>query len=117
MNAMNNLHAKGWKATLAALAFALVSTPAPAEIISTEEVLPSSDRDRVQTFLDREGVRDALEALGVPPEEARERVGAMTPGEIREVAGKLDALPAGGALDRTDLILILILVLLIIIVA
>lgn len=117
MNAMNNLHAKGWKATLAALVFALGSAPAVAEIISTEQVLPTSDRDRVRTFLDREGVEDRLKALGVPPEEARQRVDAMTPAEVQEVAGKLDTLPAGGAIDRTDLILILLLVLLIIILA
>jgi len=62
-------------------------------------------------------VEDRLKALGVAPELAKKRVGSMTDEEVLVVAGRIDTLPAGGAVDRTDLILILLLVLLIIILA
>jgi hypothetical protein len=35
-------------------------------------------------------------ALGVDPAEARARVAALTDDELAQVAGRLDALPAGG---------------------
>lgn len=114
---MKNGDVTGWKVVLAAIAIAFVSAPVSADIVSTEDVLHRSDRERVRAFLEREGVEDGLKALGVAPELARKRVGAMTDEEVLVVAGRIDTLPAGGAIDRTDLILILLLVLLIIIVA
>lgn len=112
---MNKGDVNGWKAVLAAVAFALVSGPVSAEIVSTEQVLTQSDRERVRTFLNREGVEDRLKALGVAPELARKRVDAMTDEEVLVVAGRIDTLPAGGALDRTDWILILLLVILVLV--
>ena len=112
---MNNGGVTGWKVVLAAIAIAFVSAPALADIVSTEEVLPRSDRERVRAFLEREGVEDRLKALGVAPELARKRVGAMTDKEVLVVAGRIDTLPAGGALDRTDWILVLLLVILVLV--
>jgi hypothetical protein len=106
---------RGWKGVLAAIAFAFVSAPVSADIVSTDEVLHRSEREKVQAFLDREGVQDQLKALGVAPELARKRVDAMTDEEVLVVAGRIDTLPAGGALDKTDWIVILLIVLLIII--
>ena len=114
---MNNGSVTGWKAAFAAIAFVFVCAPVSADIVSTEEILSPSDREGVRAFLEREGVEDRLKALGVAPELAKKRVGSMTDEEVLVVAGRIDTLPAGGAIDRTDLILILLLVLLIIIVA
>ncbi len=105
----------GWKALLAAIAFALVSVPASAGIVSTEQVLAGSDREKVRAFLEREGVEDRLKALGVAPELARKRVDAMTDEEVLLVAGRIDTLTAGGALDKTDWILILLVTILVLI--
>lgn len=105
----------GWKAMLAAIAFAFVSAPVSADIVSTDQVLAGSDREKVRAFLEREGVEDRLKALGVVPELARKRVDAMTDEEIRVVAGRIDTLPAGGALDKTDWILIFLVVILVLI--
>lgn len=113
---MNHGGVTGWKGVLAAIAFALVSVPVSADIVSTHDVLHRSDRERVQAFLDREGVEDRLKALGVAPELASKRVEAMTDEEVLVVAGKIDTLPAGGALSQTDWILILLLVLLVLII-
>jgi hypothetical protein len=65
--------------------------------------------------LQREDVRSELEKHGVLSHEAAARVDAMTPAEVQELAGRIDALAAGG--QRTqDLLLIIIIVLLIIII-
>jgi hypothetical protein len=114
---MKNGTAKDWKKVFMAGAVAFVINPASAEIVSTEQALTQSDRDRVRTFMQREGVEHQLKALGLAPELARQRVDALTDEEVLVVAGRIDSLPAGGAVDRTDLILILLLVLLIIILA
>lgn len=112
---MNKDVVSRWKAMLAAIAFAFISVPASAGIVSTDQVLAGSDREKVRAFLEREGVEDRLKALGVAPELARKRVDAMTDEEVLRVAGRIDTLAAGGALDKTDWILILLIVILVIV--
>ena len=112
---MNNGGVTGWKGVLAAIAFAFVSAPVSADIVSTEDILSRSDRERVRAFLDREGVEDRLKALGVAPELAKKRVDSMTDEEVLLVAGRIDTLPAGGALDNTDWIIILLVVILVLV--
>lgn len=112
---MNQIGMSGWKAVLAAIAFAFVSAPVSAEIVSTQEVVLASDREKVRAFLEREGVEERLKALGVAPELARKRVDAMTDEEILLVSGRIDTLPAGGALDKMDWILILLIVVLVLV--
>jgi hypothetical protein len=106
----------GWKGVLAAITFAFVSAPVSADIVATDEVLHRSERERVQAFLGREGVEDRLKELGVAPELARKRVNAMTDEEVLVVAGRIDTLPAGGALDKADWVIILLIVLLVLII-
>jgi len=72
---------------------------ANAAIVSTHEAagpVASAERDRVITFLSREEVRNAIEAQGVDPQAAIERVKAMSDEEVQQVAGRIDQLPAGG---------------------
>jgi hypothetical protein len=52
-------------------------------------------------------------ALGVKPELAKQRVDALTDAEVVSLAGKIDTLPAGGALSSTDLIIILLVAILV----
>jgi hypothetical protein len=54
--------------------------------------------------------------MGIAPDEARARVEAMTPAEVAQVAGKLDALPAGGAMSNRDLLLVILLIILLVII-
>jgi hypothetical protein len=72
---------------------------AQAALVSTEQVLATSDgvadRARVLAFLDRAEVREQIAALGVDPNEAAARVAALSDGQVREIAGQLDQLPAG----------------------
>lgn len=103
-----------WKGILAAFAMAFVAAPVSADIVSTEEILVPGAREKVRLFLEREGVEARLKTLGVAPEIARKRADSMTDEEILFVAGRIDTLPAGGALDKTDWILILLIALLVV---
>ena len=71
---------------------------AQAALVSTEQVLATSDgaadRARVLAFLNRAEVREQIAALGVDPNEAAARVAALSDGQVREIAGQLDQLPA-----------------------
>ena len=70
-----------------------------AGVIGTEQALTAggalAERMAVLDILIRPEVASQLQALGVDPKSARERVAAMTDDEIRSLAGKLDSLPAG----------------------
>jgi len=98
-------------AKLLTLALALAVPQAYAGMIGVE----GTERERVKTMLERPEIAAQLEKLGVPPGEARERVDAMTPQEVSELAGRVDALAAGGASNQ-DLLLIIILILLLILI-
>ncbi|HKA38398.1 MAG TPA: PA2779 family protein [Burkholderiales bacterium] len=110
MNAMNGKKflVKSWVTALIAVAFACWTGAATAEIVSTEQALQQSDRERVQEILNRAEVEDVLKTLGVAPGDIRQRVNAMTPEEVRTVAGRMDTLAAGGDASATDWIIILL---------
>ncbi len=76
---------------------------AQAGIVTTGEFISSSraptahpDRERVSRFLVRDDVRQALQAQGVSPQAAVERVQAMSDAEVEQLAGRIDQAPAGG---------------------
>ncbi len=74
---------------------------ARAELVPTDEVLPESpaqsEREKVQAFLDRATVVERLKALGVQEGFLKPRVDSLTDDEVRLLAARIDALPAGGA--------------------
>lgn len=90
----------------------LYAPPAAAGLIGTDEVVPasqaSSERDRVKALVARPEVAKQLQALGVPPENAKARVDALTDQEVHALANKLDALPAGGNFTDFQWIMIII---------
>lgn len=73
---------------------------AQASMIATDEIsmvgAAASNRDKVNAFLAREDVRQAVLAQGVSPQAATERVQAMTDGEVAQLAGRIKQAPAGG---------------------
>ena len=73
-----------------------------AGVISTEQYLQALDRDarieQIDAVLARAEVREQLERFGVAPEEAGERVAALTDQELELLAANLEQLPAGGSL-------------------
>ena len=74
------------------------------------------ERERVKTLLQREEVRAELQKYGIQAHEAQARVDAMTPAEVQELAGRIDAVAAGGQSNQQLLLIIIIILLIIIIV-
>lgn len=72
-----------------------------AGMIGTDQLVTAggaqSDRAAVLGMLERSDVASQLQALGLDPKVAADRVAAMTDQEVRSLAGQLDALPAGAA--------------------
>ena len=108
-------------APMAAVMF-LVSVPigaASAGLIPTDRVVErgavEADRaaKRTRNLLQRDDVRAQLIGLGVDPAMAVSRAAGLSDTEIRDIAGRLDQLPAGqdvfGAVLGTALIIFLIL--------
>ena len=100
------------------LCLASVALPAKAELITTDKATPSaqSERERVKDLIARPEVARKLETLGVLPKDAQARVDALTDAEVRALAARIDALPAGGLSD-TNWLLIIIAILLVLILA
>ena len=90
---------------------------AQAKMVTTDQVLehadPGSDQKRVESFILREDVQEQFVLLGINPEEAASRVASLSNGEIQQIAGRLDELPAGeggvGAVVGAILIIFLVL--------
>jgi hypothetical protein len=95
--------------------FTLCGT-ANADLVGTDEAVAAAqageDRERVRAFTSRPEVARQLQEAGVPPEEAEARVRAMSDEEVLAIAGKLEALPAGGVLTDYQLIVVVLLVIL-----
>jgi hypothetical protein len=90
---------------IALLVAGLGRGPAHAGMIGTDQAA-AGPADRAQ-------VMQRLQDLGVPADQVRGRVEAMSEEELASVARHLDTLPAGGALSNTDLIIILLIILLV----
>ncbi|MCC5886484.1 MAG: PA2779 family protein [Gammaproteobacteria bacterium] len=89
---------------------------AEASMIRTDEYAAAEERDerlsRVQDFLAEERVAAQFEALGVDPEQAAERVAALTDAELAQLDSQLSELPAGaGVLTVLGILFVVILVL------
>ena len=91
------------RATAAALIVSTtaLSVPQPsyAGMISTADATNAAapaPRARLADLLNRAEVRTALSTYGVSRDEAQARVAALSDEEAAAVAGRLDALPAGG---------------------
>lgn len=70
-----------------------------AGMIGTDQMASAAsaqtDRASVLSLINRSDVASQLQALGLDPKVAADRVAAMTNEEVRTLAGQLDSLPAG----------------------
>jgi hypothetical protein len=98
------------------LALAMTPPQAFAGLIDTDAAQAVSERARVKAMLERPELAQALEKMGLPPRDAQARVDAMNDVEVAQLAGKLDVVPAGGALSTQEWLLIIIAILLLVIV-
>lgn len=97
------------------LAAAILTPRAFAGMIPAEQAQPD-DRAAVKTMLARPEVAREMEKMGIAPEKAAARVDAMSDEEVRQLAGRLNALPAGGALSTEEWLLVIVAILLVIII-
>jgi hypothetical protein len=102
--------------TVLGLAAAILMPRAYADMIPTESTPPAGDRAKVKAMLERPEVVREMQKMGIPPEKAAARVDAMTDVEVSQLAGRLDALPAGGAMSTEEWLLVIVVILLVIII-
>lgn len=95
-------------ALLLGLALALALPQAYAGIITLEDV----ERTRIKAALERPELAAELARFGVAGADAQARVDALTPAEVQELAGRIDALAAGGQSTTRDRLLVLLVILL-----
>ena len=86
-----------------------------AGLIGTDAVVSAAQaqaaRDTVQSLINRADVAGQLQALGLTPQAAKDRVNALTDSEVAKLAGQIESLPAGA--DGTGLVLLILVVILI----
>ena len=93
------------------LALLLVAPQVQAGMIGTQD----EERQRVKELVARPELAQQLQQMGIAPEEVQARLDAMTDEEVRSLAGRLNAVPAGGDLTTQEWLLIIIVILLVII--
>ena len=84
---------------------------AQAGMIGPDKVAASAsqaDRGVVLEFVSRGDVASRLQAYGLDPATAKDRVAAMTDDEVRYLAGSIESMPAGA--DAAALLLLIIII-------
>src|SRR5258708_15514486 len=85
-----------------------MAPPVQAGMIGTDEAVQAQpQRERLKAFLERPEVVHQLKKLGVDATAAQARVDAMGDSEVTQLAGLVDALPAGGVVTHQELLIIL----------
>ncbi|MBB3229588.1 PA2779 family protein [Halomonas stenophila] len=86
---------------LGSLPVAAAPVPADDDLVGTTAVLDASsaqsDRAKIREVLARDDVQQQLLAQGVSPTEVEARVAALSDEEARQMAERLDQLPAGAS--------------------
>jgi hypothetical protein len=94
------------------LALLLIAPQVQAGMIGTQD----AERERVKELVARPELAQELKRMGIAPEEIQGRIDAMTDEEVRALAGRLNAVPAGGEVTSQEWLLIIIVILLVIII-
>lgn len=106
-----------WLIALLAAALSVQAPVVRAEMVTTDDLAArnqaGAERDKVQRFMEQSTVKERLQALGVDGVTAKDRVAALSQEEVHALAQRIDAMPAGGNLSNTDLILILLVIILV----
>jgi hypothetical protein len=96
------------------LALSLIASHAHAGMIGTPAA--PSEREQVKELVARPELAEQLKQMGIAPGEVQGRIDAMTDEEVRSLAGRLSAVPAGGDITNQEWLLIIIVILLVIII-
>jgi hypothetical protein len=83
-----------------------------AGLIGTDAVVSAAQaaaaRGTVATVMNRADVAGQLQALGLSPQAAKDRVAALTDAEVAKLAGQIQALPAGADSTAAAILIIVI---------
>ena len=96
------------------LSLSLIASQVQAGMIGTPAASP--EREQVRELVSRPELARQLKQMGIAPEEIQGRIDAMTDEEVRSLAGRLNAVPAGGEITTQEWLLIIIVILLVIII-
>jgi hypothetical protein len=70
-----------------------------AGMVSTDQLIDSqtaqAQRAKVNTFMQRDDVRQQLESWGVDSKRAQQRVASLSDSEIAQISDRIDQMPAG----------------------
>lgn len=69
------------------------------------------DRDQIQQMLASQSVQDQLISMGVDPEQAAQRIAALSDSEIQTLNEKMSELPKGGILGLIGAVFVVLLIL------
>jgi hypothetical protein len=107
---MTSASAKAVCRLLIALAIWAPYQIAQAGIIGTDYAVqaPQAERGTVLNFVSRGDVASQLQAFGLDPATARDRVAAMTDEEVRHLAGRINTVPAGADVASVLLLILVI---------
>ncbi len=61
----------------------------------TDGIILNQEREKVITFMENKEVQKKMIAMGVNPEEAIQRVAALSPSEVSKLSREIDKVPAG----------------------
>ena len=105
-----------WTRTICRVLVALmIWTPfhiAQAGMIGSDQVATASsqaDRSTVLNYLSRGEVSSQLQALGIDPSTAQQRVAALSDQEVQSLAQRIQAMPAGAS-DAGAILLLLVVI-------
>ena len=88
---------------------------ATAGVYSSEQVIANQqhqyNKQQVLSFVDTAEVQSKLMQLGVSPEDAKQRIAAMTTAELDALNNELNDMPAGGIVGTIVTVLVVIAVL------
>jgi hypothetical protein len=103
-------------ALLVSLSFlSTYSLPAYSGIVTTEQLLQEQlatlDKPTLVSMMDREDVRQQLIEHGVDPDDAKQRIAALSDEQISEIKANIDELPAGGIIGVLIAVLLVLIIL------
>jgi hypothetical protein len=98
--------------TSLALACVLIAPQVQAGMIGT----PDAERQKVKELVARPDLAKELEKMGINPQDVQGRLDAMSDEEVHALAGRLNAVPAGGDMTTQEWLLVIIVILLVIII-
>jgi predicted Zn-dependent peptidase len=74
------------------------------QVVTAEQALAA--RDMVNSVVSRAEIASQLQALGLSPETAKDRVAALTDSEVAKLAGQIQSMPAGA--DGAGIVLLIL---------